>query len=256
VDPRLDDPPSGDRPTTRKTLVEAPGQHRRPGQAVRWIVDAMSTYTAATPATTKRPMGSYLAPVSLILGPALLALALATLHEPWSGDAPDYTIIDNEHGLLMLSFNLAAAAFPFMFGSAFALAVAARKSRRLAGAGLACSILGLSAMFANAMLSVPLALMNGINDHTGFDELATRLSSPPLVALFAFPLFFVGSLLAGAALRGAVPTWAAVCVGLGGLFPIAMVTGVTVLALPIAALRIAGSVPVIKQYLSREAEVR
>jgi hypothetical protein len=194
-------------------------------------------------------MGSILAPVSLILGPVLLALALATLHEPWIGDAPDYEIINNEHGLLMLSFNLAAAAFPFMFGSVFALAVAARKSRRLAGAGLACSVLGLSAMFANAMLSVPLALMNGINEHTALDELATRLSSPPLVALFAFPLFFVGSLLSGVALRHTVPTWAAVCVAVGGLFPIAMVTGVGVLALPIAALRIAGSVPVIKQFL-------
>jgi hypothetical protein len=216
----------------------------------------MTTYTAVSPATAKRPMGAVLAPVSLILGPILLALALATLHEPWIGDAPDYGIIDNEHGLLMLSFNLAAASFPFMFGSVFALAVAARRSRRLAGAGLACSVLGLSAMFANAMLSVPLALMNGIDEHAGLDQLATRLSSPPLVALFAFPLFFVGSLLAGAALRGAVPTWAAVCVGLGGLFPVAMVTGVTVLALPIAALRVAGSVPVIKQFLRREGGVR
>lgn len=35
-----------------------------------------------------------------------------------------------------------------------------------------------------------------------------------------------------------------------------MVTGVTVLALPIAALRIAGSVPVIKQFLARGAEAR
>jgi hypothetical protein len=213
----------------------------------------MTTFRATTTATTMRPMGSYLAPVSLILGPALLSLALATLHEPWIGNAPDYPVINNEHGLLMLSFNLAAAAFPFMFGSVFALAVAARKSRRLAGAGLACSILGLSAMFANAMLSVPLALMNGIDDHVTLDQLAARLDSPPLVALFAFPLFVVGSLLAAAALRGAVPAWAAVCVGLGGLFPIAMVTGVPVLALPIAALRIAGSVPVIKQFLGREA---
>ena len=196
-------------------------------------------------------MGAILAPVSLILGPALLALALATLHEPWIGDLPDYGIINNEHGLLMLSFNFAAAAFPFMSGSAFALAVAGRRSRRLAGAGLACSILGLSAMFANGILSLPLVLMNGIDDHAALDQLATRLSEPPLVALFAFPLFVVGSLLSGAALRRAVPTWAAVCVALGGLFPLAVVTGVGVLALPIAALRIAGSVPVIKQFLGR-----
>jgi len=199
-------------------------------------------------------MGAFLAPVSLILGPVLLALALATLHEPWIGEAPDYEIINNEHGQLMLSFNLAAAAFPFMFGSVFALAVAGRSSRRLAGAGLACSVLGLSAMFANAMLSVPLALMNGINEHTALDELATRLSSPPLVALFAFPLFFVGSLLSGAALRHTVPTWAAACVAIGGLFPIAVVTGVGVLALPIAALRVAGSVPVIKLFLLNRAD--
>jgi hypothetical protein len=197
-------------------------------------------------------MGSVLAVVSLILGPALLALALATLHEPWIGDTPDYDIINNEHGLLMLSFNLAAAAFPFMFGSAFALAVTARRSRKLAGAALACSLLGLSAMFANGMLSMPLVLMKGIDEHIELDQLAARLSAPPLVALYAFPLFFVGSVLAGAALwrSRAVPTWAAVCVTLGGLFPVAVVTGVGTLALPIAALRIAGSVPVIKQFLS------
>jgi hypothetical protein len=200
----------------------------------------------------KRPMGSILAVIGLVLGPVLLSLALATLHEPWIGDAPDYDRINSEHGLLMLSFNLAAAAFPFMFGSAFALAVAARRSRRLAGAALACALLGLSAMFANGMLNVPLVLMNGIHEHSGLDQLAARLSAPPLVALFAFPLFFVGSLLAGAALwrARAVPAWAAVCVALGGLFPVAVATGVGVLALPIAALRIAGSVPIIKGFLS------
>ncbi|WP_410787910.1 hypothetical protein [Kribbella sp. C-35] len=210
----------------------------------------MTTTTEVTAVTGRRPMGSVLAVISLILGPVLLALALATLQEPWIGDAPDYAIINNEHGLLVLSFNLAAAAFPFMFGSVFALAVAGRRSRRLAGAGLACSILGLSAMFANSMLSVPLVLMYGIDDHSGFDQLAARLSSPPLVALFAFPLFVVGTFLAGASLRGVVPGWAVVCIVLGGLFPMAVITGVGVLALPIAALRIAGSVPIVKRFLS------
>jgi hypothetical protein len=211
----------------------------------------MTTQTAVPSATRTRPMGAVLAPISLVLGPVLIALALATLHEPWAGDLPDYDIINNQHGLLMLSFNFAAAAFPFLFGSVFALAVAGRHSPRLAGAGLACSVLGLSAMLANAMLSVPVALMNGLGDHSTLDQLALRLSSPPLVALFAFPLFFVGSILSGLALRGAVPAWAAVCVALGGFFPVAMLTGVGVLALPIAGLRVAGSVPVIKQFLAK-----
>jgi hypothetical protein len=219
----------------------------------RRIVVRMTTTTAVTEVTGRRPMGSVLAVISLILGPVLLALALATLHEPWIGDAPDYGIINNEHGLLMLSFNLAAAAFPFLFGSAFALAVAGRRSRRLAGAGLACSILGLSAMFANSMLSVPLVLMYGIDDHGALDQLAARLSSPPLVALYAFPLFVVGTFLAGAALRDVVPIWAVVCIVLGGLVPVAVISGVGVLAVPIAALRIAGCVPVIKQFLSTDA---
>jgi hypothetical protein len=102
------------------------------------------------------------------------------------------------------------------------------------------------------MLNVPIVLMAGIDDRAALDQLAVRLSDPPLVALYAFPLFVVGSLLLGIALwhSGAVPAWSAVCVALGGLFPIALVTGIAALALPIAALRIAGSVPVIKTLLS------
>jgi len=198
-------------------------------------------------------MGSILAAVSLVLGPALLGLALATLAEPLPDGLPDYTTIDNQHGLLMLSFNLAAAAFPFAIGSVVAIAVVARASRITAAWGLACSILGLSAMFGNAMLSVPIVLMNGIADHSGFDQLAPRLAEPPLVALWAFPLFFVGSVLLAVAVwrSAAAPPWAAVCIALGGLFPIAIVLGVGVLALPIAGLRIAGSLPLITRITAR-----
>jgi hypothetical protein len=211
------------------------------------------TTTTMTPARVgHRPMGALLASVSLVAGPALIALALATLNEPWIGNKPDYAVIENQHGQLMLSFNLAAASFPFLFGSVVALSVAAARSRRLASTGLACAMLGLAAMFANAMLSVPLVLMNGIGDHAPLDQLAARLDTPPLVSLWLFPLFFVGSLLQAAALwrSRAVPTWAAVCVGVGGLFPVAILTGVGALALPIAALRITGSVPVIKNLLA------
>jgi hypothetical protein len=199
-----------------------------------------------------RPMGSLLATVSLIAGPALIALALATLTDPWNGNLPNYDTINSKHSLLIWSFNFAAASFPFLFGSVVALAVAARRARWLAGSGLACSMLGLAAMFGNAMLSMPLVLMNGIEDHRGLDQLATRLDSPPLLALWAFPLFFLGSILLAAALwrSGAVPRWAAVSVGIGGLFPVAMLTGIGVLALPVAALRIAGSIPVIKKLLA------
>jgi hypothetical protein len=213
----------------------------------------MNTTTNTTTTTHRGPVGALLGPLSMVAGPALIALALVTLHEPWRGDVPDYQVVDNEHGLLMLSFNLAAAAFPFLFGSVMALATAARRTPRLAGAGLACSLLGLSAMFANAMLSVPVALMNGISDHGPLDELATRLAAPPLIFLWAFPLFIVGSILQAVALwrSRAVSPLAAVCVGLGGMFPIAMVTGVGLLALPIAALRIAGSIPVAKTFLAR-----
>lgn len=214
----------------------------------------MTTLTAP-PATTvtRRSPGTLLGVASMILGPALIGLALATLHEPWRGTVPDYDIVNGEHGLLMLSFNLAAAAFPFLFGSVVALAVVARRAPRLAGIGLAFSMLGLSAMFANAMLSLPIALMNGIDGHSTLDQLAARLAEPPLVFLWAFPLFIVGSIVSAAALwrSRAVSPWAAACVGLGGLFPVAMVTGVGVLALPIAALRIAGSIPVAKRLLAR-----
>ncbi len=211
----------------------------------------MTTSTLTSAPAIRRPFGALTGAASLILGPALIALALATLHEPWRGDLPDYDIVNGEHGLLMLSFNLAAAAFPFLFGSVVALAVAARERPRLAGAGLACSMLGLSAMFANALLSLPVVLMNGIADHATLDQLAARLAQPPLVFLYLFPLFIVGSVLQAIALRksGAVSGWAALCVGLGGLFPVAMILGIGVLALPIAALRIAGSIPVLTTML-------
>jgi hypothetical protein len=200
-------------------------------------------------------MGSILGAVSMVLGPALLGLALATLVDPWLDDLPNYATIDDQHGLLMLSFNLAAAAFPFAIGSVVAIAIAARASRHAAAWGLSCSVLGLSAMFGNAMLSVPIVLMNGIADHSGFDQLAPRLAEPPLVALWAFPLFFVGSVLLAVAVwrSAAAPPWAAVCIGLGGLFPVAIVMGVGVLALPIAGLRIAGSLPLISRITSRPA---
>jgi hypothetical protein len=218
----------------------------------------MSTSPARTADTStrlpSRPFGT-VASLSLVLGPALLSLALATLSDPWNGDLPDYGTIDTKHGLLMLSFNLAAAAFPFLFGSVVALAVVARRSPRLASAGLVCSLLGLSAMFGNAMLSVPIVLMNGINDYTELNQLAGRLDSPPLIALYAFPLFILGSLLLATALwrSRAVPVWSAVCVGIGGLIPLAVLTGIGVVALPIAAVRIAGSIPAAKTLLAKSA---
>ncbi|GAA2121169.1 hypothetical protein [Actinomadura napierensis] len=215
-------------------------------------MNTLSATTAGTAPRTGRPMGSLLAAISLVLGPALIALALATLPDLWNGALPDHHVIDTRHGQAMLSFNLAAASFPFMFGSAAALAVAARRSRRLAGTGLACSFLGLTAMLANAMLSMPLVLMNGIADQGGLDRLATRLDSPPLAPLALFPLYFAGAILLAVALwrSGAVSGWAAIAIGVGGMFPVAMVTGVGALALPIAAVRIAGSVPLIKRLLT------
>jgi hypothetical protein len=212
----------------------------------------MTTNTFTPVRTGRRPMGSLLAAVSLVAGPALIGLALATFVDPWNGDQPDYHTINTRHMLLLWSFNLAAASFPFLFGSVVALAVAGSRSRRLAGTGLLCSVFGLAAMYGNSILSVPIVLMNGINDHTGLNELATRLDSPPLVVLWTFPLFVLGSVLLAAALwrSGAVPPWAAVCVAAGGLFPAAILTGIGPLALPIAALRIAGSIPVIKSLLA------
>lgn len=198
-------------------------------------------------------MGTHLAAFSLILGPALMALALATLPDLWNGDRPDYRVIAADHDRALVSFNLAAAAIPVMLGAAVALAVAARRSPRLAAAGLACAFLGLSAMFGNAMLSLPLVMMDGIDDHAALDQLAGELAEPHLLALYLFPLALAGSLLQGLALwrARAIPVWAAVAVALGGLFPVAVAAGVPLLAVPIAALRIAGSIPVVAILLSR-----
>ncbi|MER6425733.1 hypothetical protein [Streptomyces sp. NPDC001137] len=213
------------------------------------------TTLQATPTAQRagnRPMGALLASVSLVAGPALIALALATFVDPWNGNQPDYGTINSRHTLLMWSFNLAALSFPFLFGSVVAIAAAARRSRLTAGTGLAMSMLGLAAMYGNSMLSVPLVLMNGIDDHAGLDHLATRLDSPPLAVLWCFPLYFLGSVLLAVALWRArsVPRWAAVGIGLGGFFPVAIVTGIGALALPIAAARIAGSIPIVKSLLA------
>jgi hypothetical protein len=221
------------------------------GGTVGRTVFGMNTATIST-RTPNRPFGT-VACLSLVLGPALLSLALATLPNPWNGSVPNYDTVNSRHGLLMLSFNLAAAAFPFLFGSVVALALVARRSPRLASAGLVCSLLGLSAMFGNAMLSMPIVLMNGIDDHTALNQLAGRLGSPPLIALYTFPLFVLGSLLLAAALwrSRAVPAWSAVCVGIGGLIPLAILTGIGAVALLIAAVRIAGSVPAAKTLLAK-----
>lgn len=201
----------------------------------------------ALPGTERR--WPVLGALCLIAGPVLVALALATLPDLWNGDLPDYTVINADHDLALLSFNLAAAAFPFLFGSALVLADAARGARGLATAGLICSFAGLSAMFANMILSVPLVLMEGITDHAGLDQLSARLADPPLIPLFLFPLYLIGSLLQGIALwrSHAVPGWAAAAVMIGGLFPLAVITGIGLLALPITALRIAGSIPLIRR---------
>lgn len=195
-------------------------------------------------------MSALLAVASLVAGPALIALAIATLPSIWHGNMPDYHVTGRGHRLALLSFNLAATSFPFMFASVLALAVAARSTRRLAVAGLGCSVLGLSAMLANAMLSVPLALMNGIAGHDGPGTPASGLGSPPLV-----PLYLAGAILAAFALwrSRAVPPLAALAISAGGLLPPAIVTGISALALPIVALRIAGSIPLAKALLAGRA---
>jgi hypothetical protein len=226
--------------------------------------------------TFKWRVRPWLAVLSLIAGLALVALAIATLPSIWHGSTPDYHVPGAGHRLALLSVNLAATSFPFLFASVLGLAVAARSTRRLAEAGLGCSVLGLSAMLANVMLSVPLALMNGIAGHDGAGTVAFRLGSPPLVPSYLAPLYLAGAVLAAIALRRsqAVSPWAAIAIGAGGLFPLAivtgigaltlpigdggflllaLVTGVGVLTLPIAALRIAGSMPLARALLGGRA---
>jgi hypothetical protein len=218
-------------------------------------------------------MGALPAAVSLVLGPAQIALALATLPSIWHGNALDYRVIERGHGLAILSFSLAATTFPFLFASVLGLAVAARSTRRLAVAGLGCSVLGLSAMLANVVLSVPLVLMNGMARHDDPGTLASRLGSPPPAPLYLVPLYLAGAILAVIALwrSRAVSPWAALAIGAGGLFPLAIVTGIGALALPIGAgglvplaivagvgalvlpivaLRISGSIPLARALLA------
>jgi hypothetical protein len=251
----------------------------RTGQRMRTDPQAMTTVSrppGPTAPAVPRLMRAPLAVVSLGLGPALIALAIAALPSIWRASTPGYHQIERDHHLAMLSSNLAATSFPFMFASILALAVAARSTRPLAMAGLGCSVLGLSAIFANAMLSVALALLNGIADHGGPSAPASRPGSPPLIPLYLFPLYLAGAILAAIALwrSRAVPPWVALAIGAGGLLPLAIVTGIGALALPmsadgflplaivtgigtlalpIAALRIAGGIPLARALLAGRA---
>jgi hypothetical protein len=237
------------------------------------MTTVVSCAPVATVPTDPRPRSALPSLASLIVGPALIALAIATLPSVWRTSTPGYHVIERGHLLALLSFNLAATSFPFMFASVLALAAAARSTRRLAVACLGCSVLGLSAMLANVMLSVPLMLMDGIAVHDGPGTPASGLGSPPL---YLFSLYLCGAILAAIALwrSRAVPPWAALAIGAGGLFPLAIVTGigalalpvgdggfmllalvtsVGVLVLPIAALRIAGGMPLAKALLGGRA---
>jgi hypothetical protein len=225
------------------------------------IVMAMSTHhpqaaTADADRTQRRAMGSLPAAISLLAGPALIALGLALHTSPWSGTVPDLAAIDAHHGQMLLSLNLSLAAFPFLYGSVVAIAVAARRSRWLAGSGLACSFLGLTAMLVNGLVDLPLIMMAGIDERAGFAELATTLDTQLPIVAYLFPLYLIGTvLLAGALWRAkAVPRWSALCIGVGGLFPLAVITGIGTTALIIAAIRIAGSIPIAKALLARPAD--
>ncbi|WP_327582552.1 hypothetical protein OHA25_42455 [Nonomuraea sp. NBC_00507] len=204
-------------------------------------------------ATSHRAMGSVLAAISLIAAPALLALGLALYTSPWLDSVPDYAAIDTGHAQMLLSTNLSLAAFPFLYGSAVAVAMVARRARWLAGTGLACSFLGLTAMLVNGVVDLPLIMMAGIGDRTGFAELATKLDTQLPIVSYLFPLYLLGTILLAAALwrTRTVPRWSAVCIGAGGLFPLAIITGIGATALVIAAIRIAGAIPLVKTLLSK-----
>jgi hypothetical protein len=157
---------------------------------------------------------------------------------------------------MLLSLNLSLAAFPFLYGSVVAIAVAARRSRWLAGSGLACSFLGLTAMLVNGLVDLPLIMMAGIDERAGFTELATTLDTQLPIVSYLFPLYLIGTVLLAAALwrAQAVPRWSALCIGVGGLFPLAVITGIGTTALIIATIRIAGSIPIAKALLARPAD--
>ncbi|MEV4165008.1 hypothetical protein [Nonomuraea dietziae] len=224
------------------------------------IVMAMSTHqppaaTADADRSGRRAMGSVLAATCLLAGPALIGLGLALYTSPWSGTVPDLAAIDAHHGQMLLSLNLSLLAFPFLYGSVVAIAVAARRSPWLASSGLACSLLGLTAMLVNGLVDLPLIMMAGIDERAGFAELATALDTRLPIVSYLFPLYLIGTvLLAGALWRAKEgPRWSALCIGVGGLFPLAAITGIGPTALIIASIRIAGSIPIVKALLTRPA---
>jgi hypothetical protein len=197
-------------------------------------------------------MGSLVGAASLVLGPALFGIGVAQLHDVWPGALPDYEAVNAHHDQNVLGTHLATLGFPFLVISVFAIAWAARDSRRLAGAGILTSVFGLLAMFGNGLMAGTVTSMAGIDEHEPLDQLTRNLTDDAPVVLWSFPLYVVGAVLLGAALwrSGAVPRWSAVLVALGAAMPVGVLTGVGLLSLVVASLRIAGSVPVIKALLT------
>jgi hypothetical protein len=197
-------------------------------------------------------MGSGVGAVSLIAGPVLFGVGAVLMHQVWPGDLPDYPAVNEFHDQNVVATHLVTLAFPFLVLSVVAIAAVARQSRRLAGAALMTSVFGLMAMLGNGILYSAVNSMAGIDDHETLDALTENLNSDYALVLWTFPLYLVGSVLLAAALwhSGAVPRWSAVFVGVGALIPVGILSGVGALSLVFAAIRLAGSIPVIRMLLA------
>jgi hypothetical protein len=216
----------------------------------------MTTLQDHSTRTARRPMGSVTGAFSLAAGPVLFAVGALFTHEVWPDDLPNYAAVNEFHDQNVVSTHLVTASIPFLLLAVVAIASVGRGSPRLAGAGLTCSVFGLVAMLGNGVVYSTINAMAGVEDEASLDAVTKNINADFPIVLWTFPLFFVGaSLLAAALWRSlAVPRWSAVLVGSGGLIPVAIVGGLPVVGLVIAALQIAGSIPVAKVLLSPQVE--
>jgi uncharacterized membrane protein YedE/YeeE len=207
----------------------------------------MTTRTPVRPSRTYRPAGSLVGATSLVLGPLLGAVGTLFRHEVWESTYPDYDLVEKFHDQNILATQLMTLGFPILILSVFAIAQVADGSRKIAGAAVATSVFGLTALFGKAIQNGSVLAMAGIQDHATLDTLARNILDQSPLVLWTFPLYIVGSLLLGLALwrTETVPRWSAVMVGIGALAPLSVITGIGVLGLMIAAIRIVGSIPLI-----------
>ena len=185
----------------------------------------------------------------LFTGPLVLAAGLALYRfDLWTDQGtPNFGVLADARDQVRLSTELGMLGAALMIGAVLALAtVASRRLPRAATVGAFLGILGLVAMAYQAAFDLPLLAMEGFGSSPEVTTVAERYAELAPAFSWAYALYPLGIIILAVALDRShlIPRWAAIALGIGGLFPVAAATGIGPLAIPFAATFIAGAVPV------------